>query len=169
MECLRHSLSLLVSYFVANKHVDYRGSYSTYRNAPQDSIIPDVLLAMSEIIKGSDYRTQCSILSSHVCEMMSNSAPINNDSRFAFGSRHGFQSPMDGLLPQLATLPNNKVSFNSGSNAFPALASLRPNGGKKVDARAAERGSDQEHANAVLSWLSSLRAQCRVWIDTSLS
>jgi hypothetical protein len=145
--------SLLVSYFVAHKHVDYRGSYSTYRHSPHESLIPDVLLAIAEITKESNYRTQCFILSSHVCEMMSNSSPINADSRFAFGSRHGFQNPMDGLLPQLPTLPNKAVSFNSGSNSFPALASLRPNGDKRVDARAAERGSDQEHASAVLSWL----------------
>ena len=145
---------ILVSYFIANKHVDYRGSSPRYQHSPPESIIPDVLYAISEITTGSNYRTQCFILSPHVCEMMTNSLPINGDSRFAFGARTTGQNPMDGLLPMLHVPPYKGVSsFSTGSSAFPALASLQPNGSKRVDARAVERGSDPEHANAVLSWL----------------
>ena len=146
--------SLLVSYTVVNRYVEYRGRASRYIHAPPAAVIPNILLAIAEIITGSKFRAQCFILSSDVREMMSNSRPVDGDSRFAFESRTGFQNPMEGLLPHLH-VPNNKsVSFNSAaSHSFPALASLQPTGDKRIDAHAAQQGSDPEHANAVVSWL----------------
>ena len=145
--------SLLVSYSLGNRFIDYRGSATLPNHSLPATIIPDVLQAISEIVTGSNYRTQCFILAPDMREMMSNSYPVNTDSRWAMPTRAGAHQPMSGLVPQLHTPNYKSVSFNSGAHSFPALASLQPSGDKRAEARALQQGTDIEHANDVLSWL----------------
>lgn len=141
--------SLLVSHSVANKYITYGGSISSLPPPPSDLIVPCILTAISSIIKGSNFRAQCFILSTPIRELLSNA-----DGRIAFGNGQDSQGTADSALPPLHVPIYKSVSFNATSSSFPALGSLQPSERRGAGAfESAEYGGTAEHANQVVSWL----------------
>jgi len=147
--------SLLASYAIANRHVDYHGETSRYPPAPSPTSIPSIMSAISIIIAGSTYRVHRFFLAPAIQDLFLNSWPANSDQRHRFGPRHGFESQAgETLLPPLHIPTSATTSYYGGSRAFPALASLQ---------RGKWRGEsgfdempyvgDADHANAVCGWL----------------
>jgi hypothetical protein len=141
---------LLVSYSIANKHIDYRSSTSHLLPAPIASVIPNILSAISSLISGSTYRAHRFVLSERVKDLFLNFSPGEGDLRYMMGPKYGMPNADGSLLPPLH-IPNTKsISYGTPSSAFPTL------GATNRQHSASEPGlphGDIDHANAVCSWL----------------
>ena len=147
--------ALVASYAIANKHFDTRVSTLQLPSPPSPTTLPSILSAITAIIIGSNFRAQSFILSPPIRELLSTIWSETGDHRYPFGSRAASQNPTEHLLPALHVPVYKSVSFNGGSSAFPALASLQPNADRKAGGSldTTLQNSDPEHANAVVSWL----------------
>ncbi|GAB7333138.1 hypothetical protein MBLNU13_g04803t1 [Cladosporium sp. NU13] len=141
---------LLVSFSVANKHIDYRSNTSHLLPAPNVSAIPNILSAISSLISGSTYRAHRFVLSERVKDLFLNFSPGEGDLRYMMGPKYGMPNADGGLLPPLH-IPNTKsISYGTPSHAFPALgATTRQHGASEP----ALPHGDIDHSNAVCSWL----------------
>jgi len=141
---------LLVSYSIANKHIDYRSNTSHLLPAPNASVIPSILSAISSLISGSTYRAHRFVLSERVKDLFLNFSPGEGDLRYMMGPKYGMPNADGGLLPPLH-IPNTKsISYGTPSSAFPALGAT--NRQHSVSDSSLSHG-DLDHANAVCSWL----------------
>ena len=141
---------LLVSFSIANRHIDYRSNTSHLLPPPNASVIPNILSAISSLISGSTYRAHRFVLSERVKDLFLNFSPGGGDLRYMMGPKYGMPNADGGLLPPLH-IPNTKsISYGTPSRAFPAL------GATKRQHAAGEPlmpHGDIDHANAVCSWL----------------
>jgi hypothetical protein len=141
---------LLVSFSIANKHIDYRSSTSHLLPVPNASVIPNILSAISSLISGSTYRANRFVLSERVKDLFLNFSPGEGDLRYMMGPKYGMPNANGGLLPPLH-IPNTKsISYGTPSSAFPTLGATNRQHASSVPGLP---HGDIDHANAVCSWL----------------
>ncbi|TKA25519.1 hypothetical protein B0A50_05380 [Salinomyces thailandicus] len=148
--------SLLASYAIQQKHVEYHGSPSAFLPPPPSNAIPGILAAITTMISGSTYRVHRFFLSQPIRDLFLQSWPGSGDQRHLLGPRFGFASHAVGepLLPPLHVPVHGTTTYYGTPRTFPGLTHLQPPERRRGILESSNMPlGDPDHANAVCGWL----------------